>query len=379
MAGSDSLRRRQLLMDRFLAGDIDKATYDRMLAEIEQLEQSAQPARAPEQRAPAPAAAPAGFTGELRAFQGHPGPVHAVAFSPDGRRAASAGGQDAIPDADKPAEYAVRLWDINSGQNIRRFQGHAGSIRSLAYSSDGYHLLTGSHDGTARLWDVESGWELKRFEVKGSRIASVALSSDGALALTGSANGLVHVWDVEAGTERGCFKGHIGLMTAEEVRSVALSRDGRWALSGGHSTSSSSVILWEAETLRVLRKIEEEPGLYLSVAFAPDSRRLLTVSTKVARLWDAESGTELMRLEAESTAQGDRSAAISPDGRRALTTGEEESVGHIIQVSDLVTGRKLCHLAGHRARIPAVAVSPDGRYALSGSEDCSVRLWRLPK
>src|SRR5262249_29173960 len=151
--------------------------------------------------------------------------------------------------------------------------------------------------------------------------------------------------------ERGCFKGHVGLMTAEEVRSVALSRDGRLALSGGHCTTSSSVILWEVETLRVLRKIDEEPGLYLSVAFSPDSRRLLTVSSQVARLWDAETGTELLRLEAPSTAYGDRGAAVSPDGRRAVTTGEEAGVGSVIQVSDLESGRKVCHLAGHRGRV----------------------------
>ncbi len=70
----------------------------------------------------------------------------AVAFSPDGRRLLS--GSD---------DNTLRLWDAESGQNLRTLQGHEACVQSVAFSPDGRRLLSGSDDKTLRLWDAESG------------------------------------------------------------------------------------------------------------------------------------------------------------------------------------------------------------------------------
>jgi WD40 repeat protein/CubicO group peptidase (beta-lactamase class C family) len=93
---------------------------------------------------------------EVRRFADQPTAVTAVAFSPDGRRALSAGGSLHTEDGPgwSPAGFdnCLRLWDVATGRELCRFEGHEDALTSAAFTPDGYHALSGSCDATVRLW-----------------------------------------------------------------------------------------------------------------------------------------------------------------------------------------------------------------------------------
>jgi WD40 repeat protein len=117
---------------------------------------------------------------ELRSFHA-PHSVHGIAILPDGKHFISAGVQ-------------LCLWELETGDLIRRFEGHANIIYGMALSKDGRWVLSGGDDKTVRLWEVASGKEMLRFQKHTAGIRSVALSPDGSLGLSGSGDMTMWLW-----------------------------------------------------------------------------------------------------------------------------------------------------------------------------------------
>src|SRR5262249_30824461 len=80
---------------------------------------------------------------EERVLQGHFWPIVGLAYSPDGRRLASASWDN-----------TAKLWDTETGREILTFRGHTDTVRGVTSSPDGRHLATASHDKTVRVWNA---------------------------------------------------------------------------------------------------------------------------------------------------------------------------------------------------------------------------------
>ena len=93
------------------------------------------------------------FETQLVPQMGHTDAVWSVAFSPDGHLALS-GSED----------NTLRLWQVDTGKELRSFNGHTGFVSAVAFSPDGRFALSGAWDDTVKLWDVATGQELRSIQ-----------------------------------------------------------------------------------------------------------------------------------------------------------------------------------------------------------------------
>jgi WD40 repeat protein len=144
---------------------------------------------------------------------GHSDLVTSVAYSTDGTRVVSGS-----------SDQTVRMWDAASGAPIGEpIYGHSRAVCSVALSPDGTRLVSGSDDETIRIWDAITGAPVSDpLQGHSGGINSVAFSPNGTHIVSGSYDCTIRIWDAAGGTQIDIpLKGHTG-----SVQSVAFSADG---------------------------------------------------------------------------------------------------------------------------------------------------------
>jgi WD40 repeat protein len=289
---------------------------------------------------------------ELRTLSGHSGLVNGVAVSGDGRAVSAS------------TDRTLKVWDLETGRELRTLSGHTGGVNGVAVSGDGRRAVSASRDRTLKVWDLETGRELRTLSGHSDEVSGVAVSGDGQRAVSASWDQTLKVWDVEMGREPLTQCGH-----SDRVSGVAVSGDGRRAVS---ASRDETLKVWDLETGRELRTLSGHSGVVNGVAVSGDGRRAVSASAdRTLKVWDLETGRELRTLSGHL--EWVNGVAVSGDGRWAVSASADRT----LKVWDLETGRELRTLSGHLGVVSSVAVSGDGQRAVSASADRTLKVWDL--
>ena len=301
-----------------------------------------------------------------------------------------------------PEADAALLTALSRGFTRQQYLGHNDEVRHVTFSQDGQTVLTSSYDGTVRLWDTQTGREIRQFVVP-TLNPKATLSPDGRFILAGGQDGIARLLDVETGREVRQFSGHLGMVynavfspdgqriatsddrfarvwdvnTGEQLRLfeghtaivgvVHFSPDGRYLSTGSVDKTAR---IWDVQTGQELRKFEGHTECACGAIFSPDGRYLLTASPdRTARLWDIQTGQEFRRFIGHT----DRLSwgSFSPDGKQIVTASRDQTA----RLWDIESGEEVRQFLGHTGGIVPASFSPDGQYILTGSEDRTAKLW----
>ena len=274
--------------------------------------------------------------------------INALAFSPDNRLLATAA---AFQDS------TIRLWDVATGNELGRLEGHRTYAQTLMFLPDGKTLASGGADQTVRLWNVETRQLLRTLRGHKSGIRAIAALPGTRTFASGATDGTVFIWDA-ATTE--INRAHIVLPKStvawrvhpDNATLITVDRAGAVEAWSGRAFQASTVLM--------------DVGPCADAFFSNDGSALVTTSTSgVTRIWD----WSWQRPVSEWTNRRLQPIALLAGGQKLIAAGGPPYFSQIgewqVDTGERVKSWDVPYFQGDRA----LAASPDERWIVAGSLD----------
>jgi RNA polymerase sigma factor (sigma-70 family) len=307
----------------------------------------------------------------------------ALAIAPGGKVLATANGWGAI-----------RLWDMDTGKELRRCQGEGRIFASaLAFSADG-QMLAGLDGGVVRLWETASGKEVSSTGGPRRGVSAVAFTSDGRTLISRGGDGFVRLWDTATGEQRQQIAPASSDFRQHELAGIdsALAPDGKtltvvdlaWPI---ETKSFGAVVrLWDREAGRERSRFFHKLGEHLGsgAVLSPDGKTVACMSSDApeVKLCEAATGKLFSRIPSGGN------PTFSPDGKFLATSHGGGMEQAFVTIWATATAKELCSvrlpegpdIGPQHPSIHRLAFSPDGKMlATISTEKNTILLWPLLK
>jgi len=249
--------------------------------------------------------------------------------------------EEALGDSGDGTEVISALKEARQLQPacIQVFEGHTAPVQAIAVSQDERWAISGSSDGTIRLWEMDTGNCVRIFRGHTGSVNSVCFSKDGQYILSASADysegkdNTLRLWHVDADACVQVIRGHTCW-----IESAQMTSDMKYALSGSfqYDGNDNTFRVWDIASEECIQCHSEE------------------------------------HLHALHLGADDCTVAYScedPDDYRC----------HFVSVYHFPSKHWIATMRGHTGEINSLCISRDCEWVLSGSDDKSVRIWRIPR
>lgn len=331
--------------------------------------------------------------------------VKAMAIAPDGRYLLTGHQEEALRDGLRNCK--ATLWDVASGKKLHELK-HSRSVNAVAFA--GEVAFTGCEDGGAQRWQAETGawlgacsghcqpvvdaayapdgravligagthaqwWNLDEptvrylsYDERAVTTVAFAPSEGGNLAVIGGDDIRPAIFDKTGKLVKNLGKNHLEMMTSgqsasgdERIGDLITSPDGKYALVA--YTADWKADLYEIKSGKKVAGYTAPESAFWRMAFSPDSKQILTVSERLAQVWDL-AGAEQQKFDIPD-GMNVRTCAFSPEGKALL---QGLSGGRFKQWD--MNGKEIP--GGKETR---GALSPNGKYRIAPADDNSAKIW----
>lgn len=285
-------------------------------------------------------------------LEGHEDAIRGLAISPDGKRIATTS-----------IDTTLRVWNADGRGSAMVFRGHTGPVTYPRWSPDGSRIATASADKTARIWPMDASAKPIVLAGAETSIEVVAWRPDGKQLLTVSKDGTMTLWN-----DRGLEVAKTQKKTSTEFKVLYAAFDSTGKRILLTDTLDRTLYSWRPDDHAELETLGELDTPVRLARWSPDGTRVLAIATAgSARIFDSTNARVFVDVQAPKPI---RNGIWSNDGRRIVFALED---GTFLPYQDGVWGAPIATGVPEEGH-GSFALSPDGRRLLTTTPYGKVRV-----